>query len=102
MYISTSIKKSLSFIWSSVNGVRVFIFISLKDGMITGSACCGGGVSGEDGGRVKVGLAGSVCMEDPVNAIMMLCSRSVSCLVYGSLDEMELMSKYSSPEVSSD
>ena len=49
-----------------------------------------------------MGLVGSVCIDVPVNAIAMLHSKSVLCLVCGSLDEIESVSKYSSPEVSSD
>ena len=41
-------------------------------------------------------------MEVVANAIVILCLRLVSCLVCGSLDEIESMSKYSSPEVDSD
>ena len=36
-YISISIKKLSSFVLSPVNGIGVFIFISLKDGMGAGS-----------------------------------------------------------------
>ena len=100
MYISTSIRKSSSFVLSPVNGVGAFIFISLKEGIGTGVGG-GGGVDGEDGsGAGKVGLERSVCMEVAANAIAILCSRSVSCSVCGLWDETELMSKYSSPEVS--
>ena len=102
MYISTSIKKSSSFVLSPVNRVGVFIFISLKDGMGAGAGG-GGGVSGEDGGGAgKVGSERSVCMEVVANAMAILCSRSVSCSVCGSCDEIESMSKYSSPGVGSD
>ena len=50
----------------------------------------------------KIGLERSVCIEVAANTIVILCLRLVSCLVCGSLDEIESMSKYSSPEVSSD
>ena len=49
-----------------------------------------------------MGLVGSVCIDVPVNAIVMLRSKSVLYLVCGSLDEIESVSKYSSPEVGSD
>ena len=102
MYISTSIRKSLSFILSPVNGVGAFIFISLKEGIGAGAGG-GGGVGGENGGGAgKVGSERSVCMEVAVNAIAILHLRSVSCSVCGSWDETESMSKYSSPEVGSD
>ena len=99
----TSIKKSSSFVLSPINGVGVFIFISLKDGMGAGGGCWGGGVDGEDGGeREKVGSARLVCIEVPVNAIVVLHSRSVPYLVCSLLDEIELTLKYSFPEVGSD
>ena len=103
IYISTSIKKLSSFVQSPINGIGVFIFISLKDGICIDAGGWSGGVSGEDGGGAeKVGLERSVCMEIVANAIAILFSRSVSCSVCGLFNEIESKSKYSSPEISSD
>ena len=48
------------------------------------------------------GLMRSVCIEVPVYAIIMLCSRLVLCFVFGSLEEIESTSKGSSSDIGSD